>query len=476
MSPDTGSQIKSRLVQSSLQSQSCTQTARTSFRRSEEPVNSLEEEACVGLARKTLRRHSVTESGGGRDVKVSNVIVLLGLVALACSNDSKSAKGNDGGPTTTAGGSNAGGAAGRTGGTSSASGGQAGARADASMPTTGTGGTRTDAGPPPCSAKAIRCNGMCVDATMTTSGNCTLFTEVDGVESMAVADSGDVYLARRTEFEASIVHVPPTGGGATTLETEDVAVEAMLVDDTNVYFETHLETSTKYQRVTGSIGAVPRAGGAVRWLVRDIPDGVFRKTASHFYVGAQQISPGIRRFDLDGTNEKLLSTVQVQNFVVGTNEIYVLQDFGSPVTELPLDGGDAGSKDAGALLHVLGGVGCDTFIGMDAQALYMECGYFKRIALADGTMTMIAPRPTNAQPFAFDGAYIYYAYSLGRLPQTIERVPLGGGPPEKVAQVDGNQPIVKMVAAGGALYVLANLGLNIVQPFPGFVLKITPPK
>jgi hypothetical protein len=409
-------------------------------------------------------------------VKVSNVIVLLGLGALACSSDSKSARGNDGGPMTTAGGATAGGAAGATGGggSSGASGGHAGMRADASTPIGGTGGAAVDTGPPPCAPKAIRCNGTCLDATTTVSGNCALFTEVDGVENMAVADSGDVYLARRTEFEASIVHVPPTGGGATTLETEDVAVEAMIVDDTNLYFETHFETSMKYPRITGSIGVVPRTGGSVRWLVRDIPDGVFRKTASNFYVGAQQISPGIRRFDLDGTNEKLLSTVEVQNFVVGTNAIYVIQDFGLPITELPLGGGDAGAMDASAPLAVLGGAGCDTFLGMDAHALYAECGAFERIALADGTTTMIAPRPTNAQPFAFDGAYIYYAYSHGYPQlQTIERVPLTGGTPEQLAQLDARPPIVKMFAVGGALYALADLGLDITQPFPGFVLKIT---
>jgi hypothetical protein len=330
-----------------------------------------------------------------------------------------------------------------------------------------------DAGPPPCGERELRCNGRCISEETPISGNCRLWAHVDAVSDMAVGDDGILYLGsyvQGLEGERQLHRVPAEGGAPMSLTDERYNIDHILLENDQLYFLTSSERSEVRSRLTGSIGRVQLPDGPVEVLVSDVPNGAFGKTESHFYAGAQQIDPGLRRFDLTGADEMLLTDAEIMDFrIVGDTAYLITSPFRSgPVMQMPLSGGE---------VTEFGGNGCAYVRGADADGVYARCGgQLTHIAFGDGTARPALPDEERSlvQEVQY-GRYFYYVRSdggFGRGPFELKRIALDTEEIEVLATLETDKFLSTIAPSDEAVYLFLDEGIRSL----GFVLRIEVPR
>jgi hypothetical protein len=239
----------------------------------------------------------------------------------------------------------------------------------------------TYSGPPKCPDGSVRCNGECVSADKPVSGNCSYYARSDAVFQLDIASNGDLYAALSGAIgEGAILSRIPKGGGvATELTADRYGLGQLEVVGNTLYFITQGEYgSTVHKRTVGRVFSVALPSGKPELIVSDIPDGVIHVVDNHIYVGAQQIEPGLRRYDLDGKNETLLTNANIMDFGIAGDRAYIIDDswLSQSVKQMPLTGGE---------LTILGGGNCQKVIGADADTLYAHC------------KGLVEPRPSSLE-------------------------------------------------------------------------------
>jgi hypothetical protein len=382
-------------------------------------------------------------------------VVCGSALAMGCGGGGENATGGSGG---SGGGSMLSGGAGSGGAGAPGSGGSAG-----DVGSTG-GASSVDAGQVSisCEDLTVACNGVCLSDTNPSSGKCSIYARVDGGLTMALASNGDIFVGTYTG--PPLFRVPAGGGTAEPMLNTHYYLQSILVEDADLFFLSQNETPPNSPRSTGSIVRVPRAGGAEQVLASGVPDGSFDKTADHFYVGAQDILPGLRRFDIDGTNPTLLTDVDVMDLKVVGDQIYFIDDSYrlKPVKRMPLGGGTATAFGTGQCQYVL---------GSDSQYLYAQCNGPTRIAFSDGATEKLGDAHSGASHAVLAGQYVYYTYYSGASPRKLERLSVANRTVETIATLQASRLVEGLVATDTAVYVLVDQGYGF-PPKPGFILKI----
>lgn len=330
----------------------------------------------------------------------------------------------------------------------------------------------SDAGPPPCGDQRVRCNGKCLTLGES-EGNCTVFAQVEStdlrqISAITATDDGELFVgltlsANLTTVAPTILRYAPTGGAPTTLSTMRLNLSGLFVADTLLYFTTTGETSTVRQRMTGSIGQLPRAGGTPEFLVRDLADGYLQKTVTHFYVGSTELDKGLRRYDLMGKNETLLYDQAIHDFEVVGSQIYFIDNsFGTkPIMKMPLAGGTPSAFGSGQ---------CQRVYGADAQNLYVHCTSGPtRIALTDAKQSSIGPTPAGAEGGVLRGAHLYYSTRTFAADGKFLRMAIADGTVQDLATLERTfYPRGHVVTPSRAYLVME----RVASTLPYFILKI----
>ncbi len=331
-----------------------------------------------------------------------------------------------------------------------------------------------DAGPPDCNGNEVRCNGECL-AIGEQEGSCSLFAQLKtlglGYTSMGdmVSDEhGELYVSTPLGddmSEPTLLKFLPAGGSPTVLSTIDRFIDALLLGDTQLYFATSFERSDVRNRTTGSIGVVPRDGSSpAQVLVSDLANGAFRMTQTHFYMAASDLEPGMRRYDLQGKNEAVLHDGDVYDFeIVGDQMYMIVSSYGTkPVMKMPLAGGSAPTE--------LGGGQCQAILGADQQYLYAHCTSSKRIALADGSATVIGKRPDGSLSQDLHGGYIYYTSGFSKRDIKLQRMSIVDGETEDLATLEVDVVIRATAFANDRMYIAVERAFT--NRVPPFILKV----
>jgi Domain of unknown function (DUF5050) len=412
-----------------------------------------------------------------RYVRLLSVCALGMLAGGACGDDDDSAPdaGNasagSSGAGSGAGGtavSGAGGSAGRS------TGGRGGSASDAGMQAGRDGGSMSmaDAGPPACGEASVRCNGQCVSADKPASGTCSYYGRADSVYVIAVAPNGDLYMANSGAAlgeVGTLQRIPKGGGTAADLSAERYNVENIEIVADTLYFNTHQEASDVHMRMVGRVGRVALPAGTPEVIVSDIPNGVIHVTDTHIYVGAQQIETGLRRYDLDGKNETLLTDAEIMDFTIAGDRVYIIDDSfqTDPVKQMPLAGGE---------LTELGGRQCQFVLGVDADTLYAHCKGLVGLSRTNPTSTPQLLLAGTVYDPVLVGKYIYFsdAEDMYDGPFMIQRVGLADHKVETLATVEGRIRIRGPVVDSDAVYVFIDPTTGFPSK-PGAVLRITLP-
>lgn len=330
---------------------------------------------------------------------------------------------------------------------------------------------QADAGTPACGDQRVRCNGQCLSLGES-AGTCTVFAQVETTDLRRVAaitatDEGELFVGLTVSGNApaglpTMLRYAAAGGAPATLATMRLNLSALFVTDTLIYFATTGEVSTVRQRMTGSLGQLPRAGGTPQFLVRDLADGYLQKTATHFYVGATELDKGLRRYDLMGKNETLLYDQAIYDFeIVGSQVYFIDNGFGTKtVMKMPLAGGAPSAFGTGQ---------CQRVLGADAQNLYAQCSSPTRIALADGAVSVVGAAPQGAESGVLRDGQLYYASRSFGADGKFLRMATADGSVQDLATFERDfHPRGHVVTPSRAYVVVERLASNV----PVFILKI----
>jgi len=323
----------------------------------------------------------------------------------------------------------------------------------------------------PCPDDQIRCNGKCLRVGES-EGNCTAFAKVESTDRSSIAaiasnDQSDLFVGI-TLFNdtdpapATLLRYAAAGGAPTTLVQMRLNYSGLFVTESSVYFTTMGELSTVRHRMTGSLGQVPIAGGTPQLLAHDLADDYIQKTATNFYVAANDLDPGLRRYDLTGKGETLLYDKDMYDFeIVGDSIYFINSGFGTKtVMKIPLAGGAAVPFGTGQ---------CQKIFGADAQNLYVDCIGPTRIALADGTTTRIGDTPEDGEYPAMRGSYLYYTTTESTRDGTLLRMSVTTAAVEDLATFEGGIFARGHVVTPDRVYVVL---ADLSSRKPSFILKV----
>jgi hypothetical protein len=398
---------------------------------------------------------------GGGDDAAPDAGAANGGSSGARANGGAAAASGVGGTAVSGAGGSAGSSAGGRGGSVSDAGMQAGSMSTA------------DAGTPACAEGSVRCNGQCVSAEKPVSGNCSYYARADGVYVVALAPNSDLYTARfgpGSGEHQPLQRIPKGGGMAVDLSAEHYYVDSLEITGGTLYFDTQGESSTVHKRTVGRVVRVALPTGVPEVIVSDIPNGVLHVTDTHIYVGAQQIEPGLRRYDLDGKNETLLTNAEIMDFAIAGDSVYIIDDSfqSGPVKQMPL---------AGGALTSLGGGQCQYVLGVDADTLYAHCKGLVGFSLKDPTSKPQGLLMGTVYDPVLVGKYIYFydADDMYKGPFMIQRFGLADHKLETLATVEGPFRIRGPVVDSDAVYLVIDPSTAVPPPKPGTVLRINLP-
>lgn len=325
----------------------------------------------------------------------------------------------------------------------------------------GAGGSAGVAGG--CAAGSVSCGGACCSGSCE-SGRCVqvLASGRHYPEDIAV-DASSVYWIE-SGGPSCVMRVPLAGGApvAVTPAKKSVTCAGLAVDSNGVYF------------IEGdNVMRAPLAGGAPATLASAqplyLPNILAIHDASIYWNNGGSSPATIMRVGLAGGTPQVVAQGDdiADGFAVDGASVY-WAEFGvgpiTTVTRTPLGGGPSAPL---ATAH-----GIPQIVAADATNVYFETpSALEKVPLSGGTPTKLATLAdgTNAwTSIAVDGHYVYYVadYDATTRQGTLSKVPVAGGAPITLAAGQG---------VGRAMTVDAtSVYWTVESSTDGRVMKLTP--